>query len=199
MNRRTNRRLSRKISRDEILDAAAQIFSQKGYHATSMQEIAQAVHLQKASLYYHVSSKQEILAALLDRALDMLIERLNRVVEQPLEPQEKLRLAMVSYLQALTDHRDLAAILLFEHRSLEPRLSKRHIPRRDRFEGLWRCILQEGREAGVFNSSNPALAARTILGVLNWTLTWYKPEGQLSGEAIANRYADLLLGGLLAR
>ena len=66
------------MTRDEILEAAAQIFSQKGFHATSMQDIAQAVNLKKASLYHHVNSKQEILVEVLDQALDLLIENMNR-------------------------------------------------------------------------------------------------------------------------
>ena len=64
------------MTRDEILEAATQIFGQKGFHATSMQDIAEAVNLQKASLYYHISSKQEILVEVLDRAIDVLTERL---------------------------------------------------------------------------------------------------------------------------
>ena len=68
------------MTRDEILEAAAQIFREKGFHAASMQDIAEAVNLQKASLYHHVASKQEILLALLDRALDLLIERMQQVM-----------------------------------------------------------------------------------------------------------------------
>jgi AcrR family transcriptional regulator len=85
------------MTRVEILEAAAQIFSQKGFHATSMQDIAQAVNLQKASLYHHVSSKQEILVAILDQALDMLIEHMQDVIALPLPPDQKLRQAMRVY------------------------------------------------------------------------------------------------------
>ena len=105
------------MTRDDILEAAAQIISRKGFHATSMQDIAQSVNLQKASLYHHISSKQEILAALLDQALDMLIERIQNVIDQPIPPDEKLRLAMRVYLSSMLDRRDLAAVLLLEHRS----------------------------------------------------------------------------------
>ena len=164
-----------------------------------MQDIAEAVSLQKASLYHHVHSKQEILLALLDRALDLLIERLAVVAQAPLAPEEKLRAAIVSYVEALAEHRQLAAILLLEHRSLEPELKMRHIPRRDRFEGLWRSLIEEGLAKGVFTCNNPAMAARALLGVMNWTITWYHPGGGFSGGEIAAQYADLFLDGLLAR
>ena len=120
------------MTRDQILEAAAQIFGQKGYHAASMQDIARAVNLQKASLYHHVDSKQEILLALLDQALDLLIERMEVVLQQDAAVDEKLRQAMRSYLQTLAENRELSAVLLFEHRSLEPELRERHLPRRDR-------------------------------------------------------------------
>jgi AcrR family transcriptional regulator len=87
------------VTRDEILEAAVQIFSQKGFHATSMQDIAQSVNLQKASLYHHISSKQEILVAVLDRALDMLVENMQCVMERQLPATEKLYLATKVYLK----------------------------------------------------------------------------------------------------
>ena len=129
------------MTREEILVAAAQIFSQKGFHATSMQDIAQAVNLQKASLYYHVSSKQEILLDLLNRALDLLIEQIEQSTAHAYPPDIKIRQAIDAYLQTMLENRDLAAVLLLEHRSLEPQYHARHIPRRDRFERLWRDLI----------------------------------------------------------
>jgi AcrR family transcriptional regulator len=187
------------LTRDEILDAAAQIFSQKGFHAASMQDIAQAVNLQKASLYHHVSSKQQILVALLDRALDLLYEHIQAVVEQPHTPDKKLILAMRAYLSAMLEHRDLAMVLLLEHRSLAPGLRALHVPKRDRFELLWREMIQEGNEQGVFACPDPNIAARALLGVMNWTITWYNPDGALSPAEIGDQFADLFLRGILVR
>lgn len=187
------------MTRQEILETAAQIFSEKGFHAASMQDIAEAVQLQKASLYHHVSSKQEILLELLDQALDLVTERLTEVIGQPLPPPDKLRLAIRTFLQILADHKPLSAVLLFEYRSLEPEYHSRHLPRRDRFEQIWRDLIQEGKEAGVFNSAHPALTARALLGVMNWTITWYHPEGALTIVEIADQFADLFLDGLMVR
>jgi AcrR family transcriptional regulator len=187
------------MTRDEILAAAASIFSQKGFHAASMQDIAQAVNLQKGSLYYHINSKQEILLALLDRALDLLIEQMESVMALPLPADQKLRHAMRAYLNAMVEHRDLAAVLLLEHRSLDPEMHARHIPRRDRFEHLWRDLIQEGMDDGIFCCFDPSLSARAVLGVLNWTITWIRPDGSLSPEQIADEFVDLFLRGLLTR
>jgi AcrR family transcriptional regulator len=187
------------MTRDDILEAAANIFSERGFHATSMQDIAAAVCLQKASLYHHFASKQEILLALLDRALDLLIERLEKVISQPLPPEQKLRQAMLSYLETVATYQSLSAVLLLEHRSLEPELRARHVPRRDRFEHLWRELIEDGKEAGVFYCQDPSLAGRALLGVLNWTVTWYRSDGPRSAPEIAGQFAELFLRGLLIR
>lgn len=187
------------MTRDEILEAAAQIFREKGFHAASMQDIAQAVNLQKASLYHHVASKQEILLALLDRGLDVLIEHMESVVSLPLPADEKIRQAICAYLEAMLENLDLSAVLLLEHRSLEPQYNALHVPRRDRFERLWREMIEEGVAQGVFYCADPALAARYLLGVMNWTITWYRPEGTLTPPAISAQFSELFLTGLMAR
>ncbi len=184
------------MTRDDILDAAAQVIRQKGFHGASMADIAEAVKLQKASLYHHVSSKQEILLALLDRALDMLIEGIGSVANQNLAADEKLRQMIGAYLKGLADNADLASVLLFEHRSLEGEQRQRHVPQRDRFEALWRDAIEDGVQSGLFKCDDVALAVRALMGTMNWTLTWYHPDGPLSIEQIADQYTRLLLNGL---
>jgi AcrR family transcriptional regulator len=186
------------MTREKILEAAAQIFSQKGYHATSMRDIAQAVQLKKASLYHHISSKQEILLALLDRALDLVTEQVHAAVDQDASPPERLRQAMRTYLQTLAEDRDLAAVLLIEYRSLDAELRRRHIARRDRFEKLWRDLIQAGVDVKAFQCQDPAQATRALLGVMNWTITWYHPDGPLSPGDIADQFGDLFLYGLIS-
>lgn len=187
------------MTRDEILEAAAQIFRQKGYHAASMQDIADAVKLQKASLYHHVNSKQDILLALLDRALDLLIEGMEKVLALDLAPEEKLRQAMLVYLQIMLEQRDLSSVLLLEYRSLEPEYRQRHIRRRDLYESLWRNLLIEGAEQGVFKVSDVALVSRFLLGVMNWTITWYREDGPLTPAQLAQECANLFVLGLKRR
>lgn len=187
------------MTRNDILEAAAQVFRQKGFHGASMQDIAEAVNLQKASLYHHVSSKQEILLALLDRALELLLERISAIRRQDIPADEKLRQMVRAYLQILAENTDLSAVLLFEHRSLERKQHARHVPNRDRFEALWREVLEEGVATKLFKCDDPALTARAILGIMNWSITWYRPEGPLGIDDIANHYSNLLLNGLLKK
>jgi TetR/AcrR family transcriptional regulator, cholesterol catabolism regulator len=185
------------MTREDILDAAAQVFRQKGFHGASMSDIAEVVNLQKASLYHHVSSKQEILLALLNRALELLLDRISGIVWQDLPADEKLRQMIRAYLQIIAENTDLSTVLLFEHRSLDRRQHSRHVPNRDQFEALWKTVIAEGIKTKLFKCDDPALTTRALLGIMNWTITWYHPNGLLTMEQIADQYSDLILNGLL--
>ena len=185
------------MTREDILEAAAQVFSQKGFHGASMNDIADAVNLQKASLYHHVSSKQEILSEILDRALQLLLERISGITAQNIPADKKLRLMLREYMQILAENGDLATVLLFEHRALERRQHARHVPSRDRFESLWRDVLADGVKNKLFKCDDIPLTVRAVLGLMNWTITWYHPDGDKSIQQISDDYSNLLLNGLL--
>jgi AcrR family transcriptional regulator len=187
------------MTRDDILDAAAQVFRQKGFHGASMADIAEAVNLQKASLYHHVSSKQEILLALLDRALEMLTERIAPIANQETSADKKLRGMIRVYLKSLSENSDLSSVLLFEHRSLDKKSHARHVPNRDKFEKIWRDVIEEGMRSKVFDCEDAGIAVRALMGVMNWTLTWYRPDGPKSIEQIADEDTNLFFEGLLAK
>jgi len=187
------------MQKSDILQAAAQIFRRKGYHAASMQDIADAVHLQKASLYHHVTGKQDILLAILDKALDLLIDDLQHVVDSDLTPEEKIRRAMQIYIERLTEDTSLAAVLLLEYRSLEPDLRVRHIERRDRYDHLWRGLIREGVEANLFRPVDEAVATFALLGVQNWMITWFRQDGRFTARQLADQFCDLFINGLHVR
>jgi TetR/AcrR family transcriptional regulator, cholesterol catabolism regulator len=185
------------MTRDELIETAAQVFRQKGYHGASMEDLAQATRLKKASLYHHFTSKQEILLEILDRALQLLLEKISAITSQNIPADKKLRLMIRQYMQILSENVDLAAVLLFEHRALDRRQHMRHIPNRDKFESLWREVIEEGVHKKIFRFDDPPMAVRALLGQMNWTITWYSPEGDKSIEQIADDYSNLLLHGLL--
>ncbi len=187
------------MSKEAILESAAQVIRQKGFHGASMADIADAVDLQKASLYHHFGSKQEILLELLDRALEMVTTRMSEVMALDVPTDEKLCLAMRAYLRTLSEQGDLVSVLLLEHRSLDPEFHSRHIPNRDRFEKMWRDLIQQGVEEGIFQCDDIPLTVRGLMGVMNWTITWYRPDGKLSVEQISDHFANMFLEGIKKR
>jgi hypothetical protein len=106
---------------------------------------------------------------------------------------------MVSYFQTIAENQNLSAVLLLELRSLDPELKTRQASRREKFERLWRDLIIDGKQQGVFNDVDPSLTGRAILGVMNWTVTWYRSDGPRSAREIADLFADLLLNGLLIK
>lgn len=187
------------MTRENILQAAALIFQEKGYHAASMQDIADAVDLKKGSLYHHVDSKQDILYALLDEALGMILERLEAVAAQDLSAREKIRLAMRAYFSFLAENPSLSSVLLLEYRSLEPERKKQHIPLRDQVDRIWQDMIEEGIASQEFAVPEPGLVSKALLGVLNWTITWYRKDGPLGAVEIADQFSNLFFAGLLSR
>jgi AcrR family transcriptional regulator len=109
---------------------------------------------------------------------------------------EKLRLAMRSYLKVMTSNLDVTAVLLMEHRSLSDELHARHIPIRDHFEEMWRDLIREGNATGIFDCPDVPMTVRGLLGVLNWTITWYRLDGALSPEQIADHFSEMFLRGI---
>jgi len=187
------------MSKENILQAAALIFQEKGYHATSMQDIADAVELKKGSLYHYVDSKQDILFALLNEALELILKRLEFVAAQEISPEQKIQQATRTYFSFLAENPSLSSVLLLEYRSLEEKYQKLHIPRRDQVDQIWREIVAEGTSQGIFSAPGPGLVSKALLGVLNWTITWYREDGPLSADQIADQFSALFLSGLLAR
>ncbi len=184
------------MSRESILESAAQVIRQKGFHGASMADIAEAVPLKKASLYHHFSSKQEILLELLDRALIMVTNRMAVVMGENMPADEKLLHAMRSYLHTLSEQGDLVSVLLLEHRSLDNEYISRHLPNRDRFESMWRVLIQQGVDEGIFECADVAMTVRGLMGVMNWTITWYRPGGKLNIDDISDQFANLFMNGL---
>jgi hypothetical protein len=96
----------------------------------------------------------------------------------------------------LAEDADLSTVLLLEHRSLEENLRTQHIKRRDRYEALWRQMIQDGINQGAFRKVDISIVTFALLGVQNWMITWFKPGGRYSALALADQFSDLFLRGL---
>lgn len=182
---------------NEIFDAAASLFKRKGFHATSMQDIADAVGMQKGSLYYHISSKEELLFRISYEAISAITEHLEEIATAPLTPADKLRAAIENHVKTLCAKLDLMSVFLKESTTLTAEQQAQILAKRRRYEELFRDILREGIESGDFRSVDVGAVADAMLGMLNWMHHWYRPDGRLSSEEIAEVFVDLALHGLL--
>lgn len=182
--------------KEEIVHIAAELFSQKGYAATSMRDIAEHMKMEAASLYNHISSKEEILHVICFSIADRFINSIEEVNDIYFNGEEKLRMAVKSHVQILTNNLPEANVFLREWRHLNEDNLHAFIQLRDQYEDGIENILQTGMDENVFQEVDKKFAALNILSSVNWIVEWYKPEGKMNAEEVATKLCDFMLTGL---
>ena len=179
--------------RRRIEDVASDLFREQGYAATSVRDIARALDIQGASLYAHVTSKEDVLWAIVDRAASRFEAAADAANERAVRSDHAARLAELARAHVRTIAEDVGAASVFvgEWRSLGAERRAAILERRDAYEHRFRSLIAAGIASGELRMTDPALAAMLVLGALNSIATWYDPDGRLSAERIADYAADL--------
>ena len=180
----------------KIFAVAVRVFKEKGYHAASMQNIADAVGLQKGSLYHYISSKEELLFKIFEHSTGALTKQLEAIIASNISPTEKLRRAISAHLTALCEQLDIYTVYLSERRALSGRYHAKVRAEGERHARLLEQILAQGISHKDFRPVDTKMAAHAILGMCNWLYQWYAPDGRLSPQEIAAIFSDLALDGL---
>lgn len=181
----------------QIEEAASALFRERGYAATSVRDIAQALNLQGGSLYAHMASKEDVLWSIVTRAADRFNSEVGPIAAQgDGSPADRLANMIRAHVGVVTSIQKDAAVFLHEWRFLSPTRRADMQSRRDAYEGLFRNVISEGIDAGEFRAVDVATTAMAILSALNGIPTWYRPSGQLTADEIADRHADLFLRAL---
>jgi AcrR family transcriptional regulator len=189
----------RSTRRVEMIAAAARLFSERGYHGASIQHLADALGLQKGSVYAHIGSKEELLFEVVNEGADRFLERGQAALEMNAFASVRLRRLLVSHIETAIEHLDAATVFLNEWRYLSEERRELIQAKRDRYENIVRKIVDDGISAGEFrDDANVRFAARLVLSAGNWTYAWFKPGGELGPTEIGERFADLLIRGLAA-
>jgi AcrR family transcriptional regulator len=180
--------------RSELTRQAARLFAQKGYHGTSIGEIAEALGVQKGSLYAHIESKQDLLYETMLEGARAFHAGLDEIPDG-LSASEKIRLALRSHLRIVADQLDVATVFVQEWRYLEGERREEILGERRRYEERIRALFREGRELGELRTDlDDATAALLALSAANWAYTWLQP-GRDTDE-LADRFFVLLLDGM---
>jgi AcrR family transcriptional regulator len=187
-------------SRQEILRTAARLFQQRGYDATSMNDVAAALKLSKGGLYHHFQSKDEILFEIMNHAMEITQERVLAPVRSIVDPEERLRALIRLHIEVVLSPRDREiTVMLHENHPLPPTLRKRiNSRKKDYIHFVESLIAEVQRTRRAKGSVTPRAAAFALLGMINWIYQWYKPEGDLQTHNLAPQFADLVFGGILA-
>jgi AcrR family transcriptional regulator len=184
--------------RRAIEDVASDLFRTHGYAGTSVRDIARALQVQGASLYAHVTSKEDVLWAIVDRAASRFevaadAAETHAEAHRPGDAVEALSALIRAHVAVLTADVGEASVFVHEWRSLGPERRAAVLDRRDAYEARFRSRIEAGIASGAFGLTDPAIASTVLLTALNGVATWYEPDGRLSADRVADHIVELSL------
>ncbi|AUS07979.1 TetR/AcrR family transcriptional regulator [Laceyella sacchari] len=189
--------MPKKGRREEILAIACRLFSQKGYHGTTIRDISEACGILAGSLYAHINTKEDLLFEITNRGADAFLQSLAPIVESRVTAKQKLKQAVRAHIQVVEANLEAATVFFHEWKALTGERFEQIQEKRDQYEGMWSAILAEGVQEGIFQLQDEKFARLLILSVGNWIYQWYRPDGGLSAEEIADRFVALMLHGFV--
>jgi AcrR family transcriptional regulator len=184
--------------RRQIEDVASELFGDQGYAATGVRDIARALDIQGASIYSHVTSKEAVLWAIVERAASMFESAADRALDATAgrTPSVRMRALVVAHVGVVTAGPEAATVFDREWRHLEGSRRDEMRARRDAYEARFRDLIEDGIVTGEFAAVDPAIASAFLLTALNAVGTWYRPDGPRTPAELADAYADLSLRSL---
>jgi TetR/AcrR family transcriptional regulator, cholesterol catabolism regulator len=181
----------------QILEAAAHIFHERGYADTSVQDVANAVGLLKGSLYYYIESKEDLLFRVLQDVHAQAKQILDVVPEMDVPPLERLAAYVRGHVEFNLRNIEKVAVYYHDFEQLSPERREEIVTTRKRYEEFVIELIEEAQKAGDVDPDLDAhVATYSVLGMLNWVYTWYRPGGKVSISDFADLVAEIVVGGL---
>ena len=186
------------LRRNAIIDLSANVFAQRGYHATSTIELCEANQLGKGALYYYIGSKEHLLAAIHDRVMDEVMVGADRVALAGGSPPEQLGMLGQELLDVIVRYPDHVWVFLHEFHALTGDNATQFRKRRREYERRVEAVFEAGIASSDFRMLDPRLSARAWLGMHNYTYLWLKADGRLSAKEVADAFGDIFTWGISA-
>ena len=181
------------LSRATVIDTACELFAERGYRGTSMKDVAETLGVRASSLYNHVTSKQDMLFAIMDKAMDRALNAQEEALTGVEDVSGQLRAATESLVLDFLRNPAEVTVCNTEVRSLDPANRDAIVAKRDRYASRVRAIIAEGCRAGRFETGNPQLAAFAVLEMGNGAKSWFRPTGRYPDTYVAREYGDFAL------
>ena len=184
---------------ERLLLSAARLFWRNGYSATSVRELSAHLGIQKASLYHHIQSKEDLLYELCVASLADIEAQARAVLDSEADPLQRLRALILAHVNSMSQEPEMHATMLTELRSLSPEHRRDVIDRRDAYERLVESVLRSCQEAGSIRADiSSRLMGRCLLNLLNWTIFWFHPDGEMSSQELARVFESIFVEGARA-
>jgi AcrR family transcriptional regulator len=186
-----------KEGRRAILDAAAQLFSEGGYASTSLRDIADLAGMKAGSVYYHFSSKDEIVAEVIEFGVRQVADEVARALERtPEDPVTRLRAAIGGHLRSLLELHTYASANIRIYSELPEGLKARTHAARASYDATWRRLIEDCATEGRLRPGvDPSILRLLLIGAMNGALQWRQPRGRLDADALADAFAEIVLQG----
>ena len=198
--RRPRSRAKYEQRRREVVNTAARLFAERGYHNTSIDDLVAATGLQRGGLYHYIEGKQHLLLLTHEELIAPLLVRAEAIAAADLPAEAKLRELLRAWVAHVAGHRDHMVVFGEERRLIESDPAWHEVrAARERFQSLLEEVLREGDRKGRFVIEDIGIVQMSILGIVNHMPQWLDPEGRLAPEQVADRCLDVLLRGLLPR
>ncbi|MDH1261478.1 TetR/AcrR family transcriptional regulator [Pseudomonas sp. GD03944] len=180
-------------ARGKLLQTAAHLFRSKGYERTTVRDLASAVGIQSGSIFHHFKSKDEILRAVMEETIRYNTAVMQASLDEATTLRERVLALIRCELQSIVGGTGEAmAVLVYEWRSLSEGGQQFILDMRDQYEQLWLDVLEEARAAG-YVKADPFILRRFLTGALSWTTTWFRPEGPMTLDELAEEALSLVL------
>ncbi len=197
-NERAKREKRVRLTQKAIVAAAAELFAERGFGSTSLEDIAEVLGVTKGALYYHVKNKEEILRLIYLSVLNVAEEPLRRIVVSDLPPAEKLHRAIEHHIEVSADRSPAITVFYREHPHLTGPFAREITLRQKDYERYFEQIIEEGLNTEAFKAgSDPKIIMFGILGMCHWLSQWYKPAGRYTPQQIATMFTDMVEHGLV--
>jgi AcrR family transcriptional regulator len=190
---------AKRSSRDAIFAATIQLFSERGYPSTSMRDIANAVGLLPGSLYVHISSKEQLLADIVETGIDRFLAACREALDSEAPAPERFRALIHAHMGMVAEDPEHVRVALHQWKHLTGTSRAEVMDKRREYEKLFQQLIADGVAGGQFSDSiNQRIAVLTAIGTLNWTSEWFQADGPETADEVADDIADVLLSGLSA-
>ena len=182
---------------DEIYRVVARLFAHKGYHSTSMREIARELGMNQSSLYHYFKSKEDILFKLMNDAMDDALATLEEICRTDLSPEDKLNRVLGFYTRYYAGDQERLILLVNEKNSLSEVYRRKLIQKERRYVRLFKEIFEELAGHDMIKKIPPSVAIFAFLGMVHYTIKWYHKEGHVGLDELADIFVEIFSKGIL--
>jgi AcrR family transcriptional regulator len=181
----------------EIYQVVARLFARKGYHSTSMREIARELGMNQSSLYYYFKSKEDVLFKLMNDAMDDAMATLMEICAAELSPEDKLKRVLGFYTRYYAGDQERLILLVNEKNSLSEAYRQRLVEKERRYVRLFKEVFEELASQGCIKEIPPSVATFAFLGMVHYTIKWYHRDGFVNLDTLAEIFAEIFSKGVL--